>query len=654
MGVPRKGQNELVLRSRIMQETKLEISKVKEEDAGLFSCRADGTNYEHTLLVVSVSASPSSELELHNKVQLHCEVKGFKQDPKVEWRSPDGSVKDPTFNIDSVTPAHSGNWVCDITYDGKHHKETLIIKVKEPAPATTTSSPTKNSKSPACPTCATPSKVSWWVWVAVGVGGFVMILLMVCVIVLCKRIKRRKKKMQRMKKGRLGSKQYCQCNRPVTKMKDLIEHVVIFISLLVSTRADEVVYAQVGERVTLKASLNTQNKYLYWKSGKQNKQLAWRNPLGGSGLGEHIPKGQYTLSGDTLIINNITEEDFGNYICEVKNEQTTTYQLLRHSVNRKPQSPLLPGDRLFLSCDADAPTGHKPPEIYWVNPQNEIITDNLKNVEATSEHHGQWTCVVKNINKEHNATVDVTVVGLSPAPSHPLYTSKSSPLTIPCTTSVSWEQFRAKGLLEVYWEFSHKESSGAISNSRQRLFNLSLEDRLSWKEDTPNGFKPVADLQKGKLSLTRKQGREYDRGDYNCTMKFKNGVELISTVQVEVLNIIASPGIVLNSGQELNLTCGHNLSSDLQLKWTAPKQSSYSESDPKGPHFTIPKVGTEDSGKWVCELWRNDTKLTSDVIKLKIEPRLSVWMLVTICSGAVIVILILIVVFILYRRRQVL
>ncbi|XP_067365985.1 protein turtle-like [Channa argus] len=212
MGVPRKGQNELVLRSRIMQETKLEISKVKEEDAGLFSCRADGTNYEHTLLVVSVSASPSSELELHNKVQLHCEVKGFKQDPKVEWRSPDGSVKDPTFNIDSVTPAHSGNWVCDITYDGKHHKETLIIKVKEPAPATTTSSPTKNSKSPACPTCATPSKVSWWVWVAVGVGGFVMILLMVCVIVLCKRIKRRKKKMQRMKKGRLGSKQYCQCN----------------------------------------------------------------------------------------------------------------------------------------------------------------------------------------------------------------------------------------------------------------------------------------------------------------------------------------------------------------------------------------------------------------------------------------------------------
>ena len=34
--------------------------------------------------------------------------------------------------------------------------------------------------------------LSWWVWLAIGVGCLVVVLLMVFVIVMCKRIKRRK------------------------------------------------------------------------------------------------------------------------------------------------------------------------------------------------------------------------------------------------------------------------------------------------------------------------------------------------------------------------------------------------------------------------------------------------------------------------------
>lgn len=35
-------------------------------------------------------------------------------------------------------------------------------------------------------------QLDWWVWVAVGLGGLVVVLLMVFVIVMCKRIRRRK------------------------------------------------------------------------------------------------------------------------------------------------------------------------------------------------------------------------------------------------------------------------------------------------------------------------------------------------------------------------------------------------------------------------------------------------------------------------------
>ena len=37
-----------------------------------------------------------------------------------------------------------------------------------------------------------PLGLSWWMWVAVGVGGLVVVFLMVLVIALCRRIKRRK------------------------------------------------------------------------------------------------------------------------------------------------------------------------------------------------------------------------------------------------------------------------------------------------------------------------------------------------------------------------------------------------------------------------------------------------------------------------------
>ncbi|KAK2844764.1 hypothetical protein Q5P01_011423 [Channa striata] len=689
------------------EETQLSIRNVKEEDAGPFSCISDGKQYEHRLLVFSVSARPSSELELNSEAELHCRMQG--------------------------------TWFCMISENGMSYNESLTIVVK--VPATTKPSPTENSKSnhkPDSTPCSTKDPLSWWIWVAVGVGCFVVILLMTCVIVLCKRLQRRKKKHLRMKNGRLRPTQYCKCNtgtaaarpqhgrgkrshRPslcsplvfkrschqirvpanaercvileglnethvfmccladsdicpacvnyghfgtsqpllVSEMKNLIEKILIFISVLFSTRADEVVYAQVGHDVPLNPPMNNPKLYLNWKFAKHETDLAWRNPLGGKGVStDEIWKNSLSLSGDSLVISSIKAEQFGTYICKLSQGQTlistVTIQLRKLSVSAP--SPLLPGESLSLSCNPEVPQGQNKPIIHWVNPQNKKVQqkNDLLTVNVVSQDHGQWTCVVSNNPKEHNATVSVVVLGLSQPPLQTVYTSKMSSLTLPCSThsGVSWEHIKAKDIQKVSWEFSPKLPSGFNSGGTEKLLSFSLET-LTWDKVAFKDLKPVGDAQKGNLSLNRGKGREDDRGNYTCQLQFKNGVILKSTVHVEVLSISASPGTELLSGQQLNLTCsaGDQLPSHLQLKWTGPEDSSL-KSDPQGPHFTIPEVGTGDSGRWKCELLEGKTHLTSDVIKLKIEPRLSVWMLVTICSAAAIVILILIVVFIFYLRRQ--
>lgn len=134
---------------------------------------------------------------------------------------------------------------------------------------------------------------------------------------------------------------------------------------------------------------------------------------------------------------------------------------------------------------------------------------------------------------------------LSPGLLRPQYTSKSWPLTVPCSlpAHISWQQIKAKGLQEVHWHFVPESG-----RTPQRLFSLSLKDPLTWEKDQNRELRSAADLQKGNLSLTRSRGNEEDQGDYVCTMKFKNGVLLNRTVHVKVLQS-KSKCIALYTGQ---------------------------------------------------------------------------------------------------------
>ncbi|XP_006802907.1 CD4-1 molecule [Neolamprologus brichardi] len=442
-------------------------------------------------------------------------------------------------------------------------------------------------------------------------------------------------------------------------MKNFIRSLLLLIAVIVSTTgAQEEIYAKEGQDITLKPISYPAQSYVYWYFEKQDgHQLAWVNHLGGKGFSNDEKwKNSLSLTGTSLVIKNLQKGLFGTFFCKItaagQSDLITVFNVIQVNVIEKSASPLLSGDNLSLTCSLGS-VPQNTPEIYWVSPQgNREGNKGTVDIQARSEHNGQWDCVVKKNGNEKKFPVSVTVVDLAPVPSH-LYTSTDSPLTIPCSliSSVTWEQVKKKEIEEVQWHFAPKLSSGTSPDQPQQLFSLDLE-KLTWKKNANNGLSPVYYIKNGNLSLTKSKATVEDRGRYTCSMKFKNGRTLETTVDVVVLEIIAHPKTELIYGQQVNLSCstGEQLPNDMKLNWTSPKTSSSYISYPT--HITVPEVGKEDNGKWGCELWQGGNKLTSDEILLKIEPRLSVWMLVIICSAAVILLLLLVLAFIHYRRRK--
>ncbi|XP_028326781.1 CD4-1 molecule [Gouania willdenowi] len=441
--------------------------------------------------------------------------------------------------------------------------------------------------------------------------------------------------------------------------------IVVFTLNVLTTANEKVIYAQVGESVSLKPPEDIKNKYTYWYFGKDNGlQLAWLNPFGGRKVTQVEPwNRKLSLSTHALTVTNFQEEFFGEFFCKVTLNgeivsSSTKYKLIKLSVIATPTSLLLlPGESLSLGCDVGTPQNEN---IHWINPQKEREHKNHETVSkvATSEDHGLWTCVVEN---EARAQVFITVIDLFFDPPRQ-YTSTNSPLSIPCSlrANITWEQVKEKGAQKIQWHFLPKPSLRVTSIERQRLFILSVEDPLTWKVDEDRGLRPAPDLKTGNFSLTRDQGVEGDRGDYVCSFTFRNGVTLSRSVHVDILQIVSSVGTNIRSGQEVNLSCStaESLPSDAMLRWFSPDESELKQSDHHGAHLTIKAAGTGDSGRWRCELWQGHVWLTTEIITLQIseegahEVKLGAWMLITICSSAVIFILLLVITLTLCHRRR--
>ncbi|KAF3839264.1 hypothetical protein F7725_017981, partial [Dissostichus mawsoni] len=359
--------------------------------------------------------------------------------------------------------------------------------------------------------------------------------------------------------------------------------------------------------------------YMYWKKDKDSSDdLASLNPMGNNIWKIKDEAWKDISSWSPLIIKNIQQEHFRTFFLKLKlpsaNPTFYEYEIRKLTVSVDPSSPVLPGEKVTLSCSAETPRGER---IKWMNPRGVRNLLNPFTFSASMRDNGPWSCMVTDV---------------------------------PCSLLplISWEQIKAKGFRKLHWSFI--PTPGSVP---QTLFSLSAEGLLTWKPNQNKGLlQPGTNLKKGDLSLGRNRGIKEYAGEYICALEFENGVSLNRSVHVKLLQIVSSTGTELISGQQLNLTCGleQPLTSDLHLKWFPPKQTTLS--DPRPSSLIIPAVSIANAGKWRCELWQNNTKLTSAEITLEIVPWLSVWMLVVICSVTVIIILLFILAFILCRRRQ--
>ncbi|RVE62795.1 hypothetical protein OJAV_G00161430 [Oryzias javanicus] len=140
-GFPSRVQSDIAKRSNI-RGSNLEINSVKKEDAGKFTCRADGKSHDHWLYIVSAVVTPSGVLQEGSDASLQCEVHNLDQRITVKWQRPDGSlIHDKTVDLKPVKTSHGGTWTCEVTAEGGESFTTyLTINVKPPASTTTKSS----------------------------------------------------------------------------------------------------------------------------------------------------------------------------------------------------------------------------------------------------------------------------------------------------------------------------------------------------------------------------------------------------------------------------------------------------------------------------------------------------------------------------------
>uniref|UniRef100_A0A3B3DV32 Ig-like domain-containing protein n=1 Tax=Oryzias melastigma TaxID=30732 RepID=A0A3B3DV32_ORYME len=187
--VDRKGS---IARRSNTRDSKLEISKLEKEDAGKFTCRANGNSEEHWLYLVSVVVTPSGVLQEGSDASLQCEVHSLDQRTTVKWHRPDGSIiNDKTVDFKPVRNSHGGNWTCEVTAaGGESFKTSLIITVKRTTLLLSyEDNICKYTKSQGFPRWL---GLDWWIWVALGGSTLILILLVISIVLVSRRARRKK------------------------------------------------------------------------------------------------------------------------------------------------------------------------------------------------------------------------------------------------------------------------------------------------------------------------------------------------------------------------------------------------------------------------------------------------------------------------------
>uniref|UniRef100_A0A8C1IK90 CD4-1 molecule n=1 Tax=Cyprinus carpio TaxID=7962 RepID=A0A8C1IK90_CYPCA len=467
----------------------------------------------------------------------------------------------------------------------------------------------------------------------------------------------------------------------------------LFVGFLKAQENPEVIYAQVGGNVILPRENIKGDVYVNWYRGKDINITISRNPQSGIQRGEmHVFKFMHfhstviihvimfnitahvcwsfvakemkthadLLPDFSLKISPVQESDFEIWRCEqhvLSSTYKKTYKLYHVTIPKVPA--VIAGDPLSLECKMDS--SPVKPKVTWIPPENSDChqrnhySEKIEVKDVSRCHSGVWTCMLEyGLKKKYytEATTTVSVIDLSASPDT-IYTS-SSKVNIPCSLSsdIPWSILNETGLSGGSWSFTPLSDP----KSTHSLLSLSVGSVVRWNK-TQGKDSPVKaegrELKDHVLSINLPVSEKI-RGVYTCSLTFSTKT-LSRKVQVEVLNVSSSGGSRVYEGQSVNLTCslGHQLTSDLEVKWNCSSCSIFFGLNLHQSTLSIPEVKVEHSGKLTCELWKKGEKLTSAVLSLKIEKApVDIWLCVAISSGVVVFILLVVVTIICIRRHR--
>uniref|UniRef100_W5LI51 T-cell surface glycoprotein CD4-like n=1 Tax=Astyanax mexicanus TaxID=7994 RepID=W5LI51_ASTMX len=301
----------------------------------------------------------------------------------------------------------------------------------------------------------------------------------------------------------------------------------ICLALCVAMGGCDVFYNKTGDVVSMDCGTANSNKPLTWyHNNEQVIRVLTTTTRAKTELGKKVK-----LSESTLKVPSLKTADSGNYKCtgqDGNRKVTREHTVYVMSASASPSETVLHSTDLTLTCDINnSPTA----QIRWMNKNKNTYESpgksiSLKSVKSTDS--GRWTCQIEDNKRVETLVVDIAVLG---------------PLTSPAEVTVPPGGSADLTCSLPSVSLPHVETGGWSHDCPSGLKFPTLQRGPEWKGENNSRVTFNKGNLKNDFKVTLNKVRHTDKGNYTCTVTFKNGQSLNTSVmlKVEVEKTIEGP-----------------------------------------------------------------------------------------------------------------